>query len=1485
MQEIRVTFADSQSDASDSGGEKRYLVRLTDSAGLPVGVEVPFTPFLGDDDYESLRWYLEDYLDLPDGGAVVRAEAVEHQLESWGRRLHDALFAPPENAACLRILLDASEPRELTIATRDAALLRLPWELMADGVGSLAQRLAVRRQLEVPERLVPREIELPVRMLYIVSRPSDTGFIDPRLTSKALLAALDPLGASVEIDFCRPPTLARMDEMLRDAEQQGNPYDVVHFDGHGTFLPEAQIGALCFEKADDGTGSSQTDFVRADRLGDLLRERRVPLVVLEACRSATIGKTAVFRSIAPRLIQAGVGGVLSMGYAVHVEAARILLDRFYRELVSGTTIGHAVSQARGALRAKQARWIELGPRGRTIQLQDWFLPHLYQRGLDEPLLPRNAAARETVRQHDVFLSHNHADSDRVEALARALSDKHGLRVWLDKWKCGPGALKPQCARGIGDSRFTVVVGSKAALASNWVAWEIAQHRAHSPEGDRLIPIKLEELALPTNLEDLLWVDFTDPGRDTESAARLAQLVRFTDADDARRLRKFRAPPSRGEPGAFPRPPQYGFQGRAHELHELERRLRRERGFVLHAMGGMGKTALATEAADWWTRSGLFRDGACFVSFEQFTNAERVVQVLGAYCEGPRFDQLPASEQRRRAVELFHERELLLVWDNYESVLPQFNAGAGPGGSPYTDEERRRLGDLFHDLTSGDGKGRLLVTCRPGDTGLPGAHRKEIQGLARADSLWLLHRILERDGLSLDDARLTREALDPLLDDLADHPLSLELVGPHLRTLRPEAIRADFAKLLHKFKQEAPEERNTSLLASLEFSRRHLTPASRDALPWLGLFSGGVFEDNFLDVSQIAPDAWEPIRTELQCIALIKVEDEIQIGNRPFLRFHPTLAIASADSSLSGNLEIRKRFIAVYVALGQMLDKALRIAQSPSALLVLDREETNYRAAVRWAAAHGENGAAATLGSTFLTYLRRSNRIRERDAWVEWLRGAFIQSGFTAEAAAYEQQHAWTLFTQGDPRGAVDKLQDLIDRLRHTEEFDARFHMAQAVGTLGRTLDACGSSSQAIPIQREAVDLWMALVEEAGGHSWEALLTMGDHSGATIQLGNLAAAMGDLGAALLHTGHHDEALAMSEDGLRIQEALGSQREVAAALGQCAQILVATGRYDEAAARHVRALAAAHQVGDKELQGSLIQHQGTLAVHRNQLALAGRLYQEAIRLFQEANDLPSLMRTYNSLGVVEARSGRPAEARAWHEKSHELAMQLNDQLCLGATAQNIGLLWQMEGEAARERGDEPVARQYFSEARVSVQEALDVWRAQQNAPNTGVSLSQLALVDLALGELDAADRHANEAREIRESLSLREVFRDYNTLAEIAQARGDVADASEWAKKRDDLLADLRRRAGGGDALPSQMLKALEALAIACAQSGFSSDVLRPDAEEALATLGRSPVPFPEFAAFLRQLAAGQLPPVPVSLPPELRNLLEPLAQAIRASQRG
>ena len=98
MQEIRVHFAPSD--------ENSHRVSLTD--GNSNSVEVSFSPFRSDDDYDNMRWYLDEYMELCDGGAVVRAEHIEADLLKWGQQLHDAIFFAPENKAALETLFKAA---------------------------------------------------------------------------------------------------------------------------------------------------------------------------------------------------------------------------------------------------------------------------------------------------------------------------------------------------------------------------------------------------------------------------------------------------------------------------------------------------------------------------------------------------------------------------------------------------------------------------------------------------------------------------------------------------------------------------------------------------------------------------------------------------------------------------------------------------------------------------------------------------------------------------------------------------------------------------------------------------------------------------------------------------------------------------------------------------------------------------------------------------------------------------------------------------------------------------------------------------------------------------------------------------------------------------------------------------------------------------------------------------------------------------------
>ena len=380
-------------------------IRLTaDSDDAPLsatlfrpdtGVSTPAFPFtlpLDDAILADIRWYLETFAGWPTGPDYERAARIEAALEDWGRALRDSLLAHPEAARLWQQFVDdAGEGKLLTLDATDPRALRLPWELLADDGGHLfSQSVSIRRRLQQATAAPVQPFALPVRVLVLVSRPDDAGFIGSREVSAPLLDALDALGDRAAVEFLYPPTLAALTARLRDRAVP--PVHVVHFDGHGVYDARLGLGYLLFEKDDHSS-----DPVDANRLGTLLNRCGVPLMALNACQSAAQEAVNPYASVAARLIRAGVGSVLAMNYSVLVVTARKFVGAFYGALAAGLSVGRAVDEGRYALltdldrhtltrRDAKGALVE-----ETVRLYDWFLPALYQRAGD-PVVFQPAAA-------------------------------------------------------------------------------------------------------------------------------------------------------------------------------------------------------------------------------------------------------------------------------------------------------------------------------------------------------------------------------------------------------------------------------------------------------------------------------------------------------------------------------------------------------------------------------------------------------------------------------------------------------------------------------------------------------------------------------------------------------------------------------------------------------------------------------------------------------------------------------------------------------------------------------------------------------------------------------------------------------------------------------------------------------------------------------------------------------------------------------------
>jgi CHAT domain len=236
--------------------------------------ELPFVNPLDEDDLKELRWYLEEYLDWPFNSVVkARAENAEQKLERWGVELFRALFEHAEARVLYDRLAECHDAeRFLTIQSPDPRVLRLPWELLRDRSGPLVTAgISIRRHVEQGLTPTVPPFALPLRVLYVIARPTDAGFIDPRSSAGGVMDALEPLieKGLVMVDFVRPGTFEQLGKML--GPERGK-YHLLHFDGHGFYDDRLGLGGLAFEDAEH-----ETHLVPARDLGDLLNRSGIAL--------------------------------------------------------------------------------------------------------------------------------------------------------------------------------------------------------------------------------------------------------------------------------------------------------------------------------------------------------------------------------------------------------------------------------------------------------------------------------------------------------------------------------------------------------------------------------------------------------------------------------------------------------------------------------------------------------------------------------------------------------------------------------------------------------------------------------------------------------------------------------------------------------------------------------------------------------------------------------------------------------------------------------------------------------------------------------------------------------------------------------------------------------------------------------------------------------------------------------------------------------
>ena len=604
--------------------------------------------------------------------------------------------------------------------------------------------------------------------------------------------------------------------------------------------------------------------------------------------------------------------------------------------------------------------------------------------------------------------------------------------------------------------------------------------------------------------------------------------------------------------------------------------------AVSGLGGIGKTALATEAAHEARARGWFPGGTLFVDLHGYDDdpvtADQALQAL-VRAQGVEPVHIPAAADERAAL--------------YRSLLAERAREYGP---VLILADNASSSTQVRPLFPGDGaRHRLLVTSRDRLPQL-GARLVPLDQLTPKEAYDLLDIALRL--ADPDDSRVAVGAEDAsALAACCGHlPLALQIAAALLVVDRAKPIAELVAELVEvRDRLDQLDDGERSLRATFDLSYRRLPPGRARLLRLLALAPGPDVSTEAI-TALLGTDS-VPLR-DVEALARAHLVE--RASGRHRWRLHDLVrvygvSVVAEDSELVKEADAaRKRLLKFYERLADAADNHLRwlpgtpvpecFADRAEALAWLDAERAGLVAAAQWGVEEQHAAAAGRLTSYLIVYLGW------RRYFDDWL--AVASAGHEAarlsgdrygEAVALSNLGA-ALAEVGRDAEAIDTLAracDLFRAVEHREgEADACTNLGIALRRAGRVVEALDTLVRACDLFRAAgdsqgeADAWSNLGNALGdeGRQVEAIdahARARDLFRAVDDRHSEATAWGNLGMALLSAGRMSEAVTAFVEALEGFRRFEDWYRAGVILGNLASVHERSGRPTEARNAYLQA----------------------------------------------------------------------------------------------------------------------------------------------------------------------------------------------------------------------------------------------------------------------------------------------------------------------------
>lgn len=576
-----------------------------------------------------------------------------------------------------------------------------------------------------------------------------------------------------------------------------------------------------------------------------------------------------------------------------------------------------------------------------------------------------------------------------------------------------------------------------------------------------------------------------------------------------------------------------FVGRRSELDDLSARLADPtcRLLTIVGPGGIGKTRLALAAAERAVQQGDFLNGACLVPLVAITSPDHlpaaVLEALHAPASGDR-------DQAQQVLSFLHNRELLLVLDNFEHLTAGVN--------------------LLADILQQAPAVKLLITSRS-RLALRGERLFHLDGLTFPTSdaagplqdfeaAALFIECAQRQQRRFAPTAADRQAIAQICRLLEGMPLGLELAAAQAPALTCTEIASQLvstADFLAATWPDAPL-RHRSLRAVFEHAWGFLTPTEQTALAQLTVFA-----------SSFDAQGAHGLLAEMASLAALVNKSLVRHLADGRYDLHPVVRQYAADKLRAWpdlQAAAQARHAATYAAFLHDRERRLKGAEGHAALAELSAAREDIRRAWRWGAEQVDTRVLRQAMESLLVFYD--------------LRGPYLEGYTTFGEAAKQVREEWLALTheeQAQQPQLARLLAGLLIRQGWLGFRLARYDEAQRLIEEGMALfQRVGARTDlAYPLLFLGAVAYGKTDFAASQRHFESSLALyreaGDHWG-------MAGLLGNLGELCNTMGDSAQALAYLREGLAVARQVGDPSMLVHTMNTLGNALRLQGAYAEA-----------------------------------------------------------------------------------------------------------------------------------------------------------------------------------------------------------------------------------------------------------------------------------------------------------------------------------